>query len=104
MFMNIGCDIVENKRLKNIDKRFIELILTKKEIEEYKIKGLSYLCGRFAAKEAIMKALPNTKQLNFLDIEILNDKNGKPICNLKNVAISISHEKNYTIATSLYIP
>ncbi len=101
--MNIGCDIVENKRLKNKDKRFIELILTKKEIEEYKVKGLSYLCGRFAAKEAIIKALPNTKKLNFLDLEILNDKNGKPICNLKNVAISISHEKNYTIATALYI-
>ena len=101
--MNIGCDIVENKRFKNKDKRFIELVLTKKEIEEYKVKGLNYLCGRFAAKEAIMKALPITKKLNFLDFEILNDKNGKPICNLKNVAISISHEKNYTIATALYI-
>ncbi len=100
--MNIGCDIVENKRLKNKSSRFVELILTKKEQQEYKDKGLPYLCGRFAAKEAIMKALSNTQQLNFLDIEILNDKNGQPICNLPNIAISISHEKNYTIATALF--
>lgn len=100
--MNIGCDIVENKRLKNKCKRFIELVLTKKEQKEYRLKGISYLCGRFAAKEAIMKALPNTKSLNFLDIEILNDLNGKPVCNLKNVSISISHEKNYTIAIALF--
>ena len=74
--MNIGIDIVENKRLNNKNKRFVELILTEKEQIEYKKRGQSYLYGRFAAKEAIMKALPNTKNLNFRDIEILtnNDK------------------------------
>ncbi len=100
--MNIGCDIVENKRLKNKSKRFIDLVLTTKEQKEYENKGLTYLCGRFAAKEAIMKALPNTKNLNYLDIEVLNDENGQPICNLKNISISISHEENYTIATALF--
>ena len=99
--MNIGCDIVENSRLKNKGPRFIELVLTPKEQAEYKIKGPNYLYGRYAAKEAIMKALPHTKKLNFLDIEILNDENGQPIANIKNIAISISHEKNYTIAIAL---
>lgn len=100
--MSIGCDIVENKRLKNKDERFIELILTKNEIKEYEKEGLSYLCGRFAAKEAVMKALPNTKELNFLDIEILNNLNGKPYCsNIHNIELSISHEKKFTIAFAM---
>lgn len=98
--MNIGCDIVENKRLKNKNQRFIELVLTKNEQKEYKEKGLTYLTGRFAAKEAIMKCLNNTKELTYQDIEILNDKNGKPITNIKNIELSISHEKNYTIAVA----
>ena len=100
--MNVGCDIVENKRLTNKSPRFIELILTKKEQKEYALKGLDYLCGRFVAKEAIMKALPQTKQLNFLDIEILNTKNGQPKCSIPNVSLSISHEKKYTIAVAIH--
>lgn len=97
--MNIGCDIVENNRLKNKEQAFIDLILTKKEKNEYQEKGLLYLCGRFAAKEAIMKALPNTKKYNFLDFEILNNEDGSPYCNnLNNIKISIAHEKEYTIA------
>lgn len=101
--MNIGCDIVENKRLNKKDSRFIELVLTKKEKEIYLKKGLLFLCGRFAAKEAIMKALPNTKKVNFTDIEILNDKHGQPICNIPNIKISISHELEYTMAVALYL-
>lgn len=100
--MNIGCDIVENKRLQNKNQRFIDLVLTKKEQLEYKEKGILYLCGRFAAKEAIMKALPNTKTYHFLDFEILTDINGTPYCtNNKNIKISISHEKKYTMAVAI---
>ena len=99
--MNIGCDIVENNRLKNKKQEFINYILTKKEQEEYNKKGLTYLTGRFAAKEAIMKCLNNTKELTYLDIEILNNKIGEPIVNIDNIKISISHEKNYTIAVAL---
>ncbi len=100
--MNIGCDIIENKRLENKKQAFIDLILTPKEKIEYKKRGVLYLCGRFAVKEAIMKALPNTKKYNFLDFEILTDIKGKPYCtNLKNVEISISHEKKYTMAVAI---
>ena len=99
--MQIGCDIVENKRLKNKNQRFIDLVLTKNEQELYKVEGLLFLTGRFAAKEAIFKCLNNTKELNFLDIEILKDENGAPICNIDNVCVSISHEKEYTIAYAL---
>lgn len=100
--MEIGCDIVENERLKNKEQDFIDLILTKKEQIEYKQKGFLYLCGRFVAKEAIMKALPNTKKHHFLDFEILNNMDGKPYCvNNSNIKISISHEKKYTIAVAI---
>ncbi len=100
--MNIGCDIVENERLKDKSNDFINLILTEKEKQEYAKRGFSYLCGRFAAKEAIMKALPKTKSYTFLDIEILTKKDGSPYCtNISNLKISISHEKNYTIAIAI---
>ena len=101
--MKIGCDIVENERLKDKSDRFIDLVLTEKEKELYKVKGLEFLTGRFAAKEAIMKCLPNTKECRFTDIEVLNDSRGKPYTNIEGIEdISISHEKNYTIAVALY--
>ncbi len=100
--MNVGIDIVENKRLENKKENFIDLILTSKEKEEYEKKGLSYLTGRFAVKEAIMKALPNTKEYNFLDFEVLNNIDGSPyVVNHDNLKISISHEKNYTVAIAI---
>lgn len=102
--MNVGCDIVENNRLKNKSERFIDLILTTDEKIEFRKKGITYLCGRFAAKEAIMKALLETKAYNFLDFEILSDCNGKPYCkNRQNIKISISHEKDYTMAVAVII-
>lgn len=100
--MKIGCDIVENERLNNVNQRFIDLVLTDKEKELYLKKGKQFLYGRFAGKEAIMKCLNNTKKLSFLDIEILSDENGKPISNIEGIDVSISHEKSYTIAVALY--
>ncbi len=100
--MNVGIDIVENNRLKNKSKDFIDLVLTTKEQEEYKKRDDYYLYGRFAAKEAIMKVLPNTKELNFLDIEILTNSDGSPyVSNYPCIKISISHEKNYSVAIAL---
>ncbi len=100
--MNIGCDIVENKRLMNKDDRFIDLVLTKAEQLEYKKRGLLYLCGRFAAKEAIMKAMPNTKEYNFLDFEILTNSDGSAcVTRFNNIKVTISHEKKYTIAFAI---
>lgn len=102
--MKIGCDIVENKRLIDKSDKFIDLVLTEKEKQLYnKRNKVEFLSGRFAAKEAIMKCLPNTKELKFTDIEILNDESGKPYCNIEDIEdISISHEKEYTIAVALY--
>ena len=101
--MKIGCDIVENRRLIDKSEKFIDHVLTAKEKELYRQRGIEFLSGRFAAKEAIMKCLPNIQDYGFTDIEVLNDEKGKPYCNIKGIEdISISHEKEYTIAVALY--
>lgn len=102
--MKIGCDIVENKRLLDKTDSFIDNVLTVKEKQVYlaRNKNVEFLAGRFAAKEAIMKCLPNIKEVSFVDIEVLDDEQGKPHTNIENIEdISISHEKEYTIAVAL---
>ena len=115
-----GVDIVENKRIqKSLKKKeFLNRIFTKKEILKSKnIKNkVNYFAKRFAAKEAFVKALGLgfRDNINFNDIEILNNKKGKPFlsmsnklksyikikCNIKNykVFLSLSDEKKYSIA------
>ena len=82
--LGIGVDIVDNKRLRKLikDKKFINRTFGKKEIElskRFKDK-VNYFAKRFAAKEALSKALGTgfRYNLNFKDIEILNDNLGKP--------------------------
>ena len=110
MIDNIGIDIVTNERIRqSINENFLNKILTFKEQEIYNKKNgnkkLEYLCGRYAAKEAIIKALNKYEITNFQEIEILNDKKGAPIANCKNynIIISISHEKKYTIAEAIVL-
>ena len=55
--------------------------------------------GRFAAKEAIVKADNSYKMVPFKEIEILNDDNGKPI--FKDFVLSISHSNNEAVAIAL---
>tara|TARA_Y100000590_G_scaffold445867_1_gene578591 strand:+ start:128 stop:520 length:393 start_codon:yes stop_codon:yes gene_type:complete len=87
----IGTDIVNIKRMEKIfikkNNNFKNRIFSKREILycENKKKSYSYYAKRFAAKEALSKALGTgiRKGINFKDIEILNDKMGKPYINLK---------------------
>ncbi len=106
--LNVGTDIVENKRIeKSINDNFISKVLTEKEISIYnkKIgkKKIEFICGRFAAKEAIIKCLSDYEIVNMLDIEIINNELGKPIVSIKNynILLSISHENKYTIAFAI---
>lgn len=70
-----------------------------------------HLSGRFAAKEAVSKALGTGfgKDLSFLDIEISHDERGKPVVTLfrkfshEKVLLSISHCKEYATATAILI-
>lgn len=104
----VGIDIVENIRIeKSISTNFVKTILTENELIIYNSKTgnkkIEYLCGRFAAKEAIIKCISDFENPHMLEIEILNNENGKPVVYYKNydISLSISHEKNYTVAIAI---
>ena len=121
--IGIGIDLVENKRFKLLlnNKKFLERMFTKNEIMISKKKNnkTNYFAKRFAAKEAFSKSLGIgfRNNLNFKDIEILNDKMNKPYYNnskiIKNIIykkfkikkynlhLSISDEKDYSIAFTI---
>ena len=123
MILGIGVDIIENKRIeKSIKNRnFIKRIYSSKElIESDKINNkVAFFSKRFAAKEAFSKALGTgfRMNLNFKDIEVINDKMGKPhyVKNKKitkliqkkyktkkfNCFLSISDEKKYSTAFAI---
>lgn len=113
MIIGTGVDITEVKRLRLAVEKwgngFLNRVFTKQELEaaNKRISMYQYLAGRFAAKEAVFKALGN-KNLNFKEVEILNDKEGKPHCVVSNgraknkeVYVSISHVKNYAVASAI---
>ena len=82
--LGIGVDIVQNKRIKDLikNKIFINRTFGKKEIMISKkfFNKTNYFAKRFSAKEALAKALGTgfRNNLNLKDIQILNDKCGKP--------------------------
>ena len=121
--LGVGVDIIENRRIKNSikSKSFITRTFGSREIKFSKkiLNKSNFFSKRFAAKEAFAKSLGTgfRKDLKFKDIEILNDKMGKPyylkskkINNLiykkfkiKNydLFLSISDEKDYSIAFTI---
>ena len=82
--IGIGVDIVDNNRIKSLikNKKFINRIFSKKEITISKkyLNKTNFFSKRFAAKESFAKALGTgfRNNLNLKDIEIINDKLGKP--------------------------
>ncbi|MBP3040193.1 holo-ACP synthase [Bacillaceae bacterium Marseille-Q3522] len=110
MISGIGIDIVEIQRIAMTmtkQKRFINRILTDNEQAAFhELPGhrqAEFLAGRFAAKEAFSKAIGTGigQKLSFTDIEINNDKNGRPFIEKpvkEGVFLSISHTKQYAVA------
>lgn len=119
MIIGIGIDIVEIDRFKSLTERwgehFIKRIFTQREIDYClsKKNPHQHLAGRFAAKEAISKAISTgwSGIFRWKDVEILNDENGKPIVVVHNQLkehfsscffhISISHSLNYAVSIAL---
>ena len=121
--LGIGIDIINNKRIRALinNKSFIDRTFGKSEIKlSKKISNkTNYFAKRFAAKESLAKSLGTgfRNDLNFKDIEILNDNKGKPyyfktkkidnIINKKfkvkkyNLFLSMSDEENYSIAFTI---
>lgn len=122
--MNILCgtDIIEISRIKqSIDRlgeNFIKLVFTPDEIkycESKKAAKYYHYAGRFAAKEAVFKAvsrlLKNKFDMSWQNSQVINDENGNPKIEflnikfeqIKNIDISISHCKEYAVATVVVI-
>jgi len=117
-----GIDIVACARIERIwrehGQAFLERIYTPAE-QEYCVNcktPVPRLAGRFAAKEAVLKALGTGWRggIEFRDIEVLSDPLGKPLVTLhrrtgelartlgiSQVLVSISHAEQYAVATAL---
>ena len=100
--LGIGVDIVENKRIKKFIKneKFKKRIYSSKELKLsiLSVNKTSFFSKRFAAKEAFAKAMGTgiRNNLNFNDIEIINDKLGKPYY-VKNKNITKMIKKNFNV-------
>lgn len=101
-----GVDILQISKLPHVDDFRESSFYT----ENFSLSEFSYcllkadpyksFAGKFAAKEAIVKANNDFKNKSFKEIEILNDESGKPYFN--SFSISISHEDDYAIAIASY--
>ena len=110
-----GVDIVDVDRIKSSIEKYQDKFLSKvfnKEEQDYcnsRYNPFIHFSGKFAAKEAVMKAVYNSKKLSsisFKDISIINDKNGAPIVYIrgrseKSINISISHTNDTAIAFAI---
>jgi len=120
MVFGIGIDIIEIDRIKDsVEKygdHFLNKVYTEKELEYCMAKFNKYqhLAARFAAKEAVFKALTTgwNKEIGWQDIEIYNEPNGMPLVKLKgdlsesltngkNLKISMSHSRDYVTCVAI---
>ncbi|GAB4113832.1 MAG: holo-[acyl-carrier-protein] synthase [Candidatus Caldatribacteriota bacterium] len=122
MIIGLGIDLVEINRVEKIIKRwedvFINRLFTQQEIEYCENKNnnkFQSYAGKFAAKEAFLKALGwGLWKIEWKEIEILNDNKGRPFIRISerikeifsqkkiyNHLVSITHTKDYVIAEVL---
>ena len=122
MKIRTGTDIIEISRVKesieSTNKKFCERVYTEKEreyCESKKMQKYQHYAARFAAKEAVFKAISKTLNrkydITWKDIEVLNDETGRPYIKLseqfankiEDIDISISHCKEYAVANVVII-
>lgn len=120
MIYGIGIDLIKIERMREVvDKwggRFLRRVFTENEIRycyEKKDPSLS-LAVRFAAKEAVIKAIGERAAIPLTDIEVLNKDNGRPVINargslkkfladncINHIHVSLSHERDYGTACAV---
>lgn len=120
----IGVDIVEISRLRRSSKRwgkaFLSRIYTPRELAYSQSKRFpeQHLAARFAAKEAVFKALGEVEKefVGWKNVEILNDPYGKPYLawhglaekvrkkrGVRQAVVSLSHTERYAVATAMLL-
>ncbi len=100
MILKTGVDIIEIARLENIQagikKRFIERVFTAEELVATG-QSTASLAGRFAAKEAVSKALGcGIGPVRWKDLEIKRAESGAPILVLHGAAVEIARQQGLT--------
>ncbi len=120
MILGLGVDIIEIERIsQSVEKfgdRFLNKIFTEGELE-YSLSKKNkdqHLAARFAAKEAISKALATgwNKDFKWKDVEIYNEPSGLPKVKLsgklkefvgedKDLKLSMSHSENYVVCVAI---
>ena len=124
MIFGTGVDIVEVYRMRDAVEKWGENFLTKiftpREVEYANSRAFphQHFAARFAAKEAVIKAFgePRRFPIKWTEIEILNDKEGKPVIEfrddalklkkrkkIKDVIVSMSHSQNYAVANVILL-
>lgn len=117
MIYGIGVDIVHSERIKAAvekwGRRFLERVFTDKEIAYCYEKRNPYLSlsVRFAAKEALIKALGSGISVSMRDIDVVRTRSGQPCIRVKGrldsffrdrsihrTHLSLSHEREYGVA------
>lgn len=117
MKIQCGIDIIENRRIKDaVEKteKFLEKNYTDNEIEYCRSKKAGMyqsLAARFAAKEAVAKALGTgfSRSVQPKNIEICTEDNGRPYVilndeikheykNISDISISLSHCTDHSVA------
>ncbi len=123
MIVGIGTDITSVKRIAAVfgkyGERFVKRILTSEEIDSYnsRVNKIHYLAKRFAAKEAVAKALGTgiKRGVFWRNITVINQPSGAPFIVLREEAlaryhqlgakssfVSISDEQEYAIAFVIF--
>ena len=113
MIDGVGVDIVEIARIRKAIEtwggRFLNRVFNPQEILYAHSHQFPYphFAGRFAAKEAIYKAM-GMRSLSWKDITIINAPDGKPVCHLKfsvtgHIHLSISHSRHYAVANAIFV-
>ena len=112
--LGVGTDIVETERIQSLCEResdFTDRVFTQAELDYSLGRPSKYLhlAARFAAKEAVAKALGGP--FGWKEVEVVNSPEGKPMVNLygralevagsARVHLSVSHTKQYASAVAV---
>ncbi|RZK12941.1 MAG: holo-[acyl-carrier-protein] synthase [Flavobacterium sp.] len=118
MIISIGCDAIEHQEILKLrwgaDLKSANRIFTENEVEIYRsAPKITFLAGRFAVKEAVLKCLGTGMEdgIPLTDIETLRSKSGKPILKIKGEVkrladeigidlwhVSITHKKSSSMS------
>jgi len=119
MICEIGVDVVDLSRFIDLpisnNEKFYDKVFTERE-KKYclsKVNPYERFAVRFAAKEAVIKAVGKTARLSYKEIEVLNNGKGEPyitfltkgpkLINEENIHISLAHTEKIAIAFVVYI-